>query len=162
MVSGCHGHSPYRPCSAGERPVRKLGHTAALAIGDGDVTRPQTPWAARACRAGNFPASMSCRTNVASAASMPMASTRVPLEGLIEELLKGDPSPLRRRAGRPLEDGERLEIVAPAGLGLHAVGDRASELSQQRELLHLGARATPHQARIAAMRAPHQPAVEDV
>src|SRR5688572_26121929 len=113
---------------------------APLPMCVGDVTDCHVPLPSNAASAGMSPCSMSLCSSVGSAASMPMARTRLPEGPRTEQLLGVDPRALRRGSNARFEHGHRLQVVARAGVGRLAVEQRALHLPEEHALLrHLTA-----------------------
>src|SRR5215510_12224454 len=107
------------PCEAGSSPVRKVGQTVPLPMGDGERTSNHLPVASNDPSAGNSFCSIICRTSVDSAASTPIASTDLLV--LIEQLLGADWFVFGGGSNTRLEDRHGLQIVATADFRLLAV-----------------------------------------
>src|SRR6476620_8345543 len=98
-----------------------VGHTVPLPIGDGDRTLNHFPSASNDLSAGISSCSISCRTSVDSAASIPMARTDVLLDVMLtEKILRVDLLAFGSGPDTCLEYRDCLEIVASAHFSFHA------------------------------------------
>src|SRR3954454_18200622 len=116
------------PCRSGWTPVEKVGQTAPLPISVGERTRAHSPSPCRRRSVGSSPCAIRSRTRRGSAASMPTANTRGPLDigggaRVAEKAMQlGGVQRAVRGQLEPATEAEAAEAVLPRRLGADRPG----------------------------------------